>query len=143
MQQDQQAGAPLRTGDASPIHMHLSHAARLLGGYLYRYSSEVKLHEAMAEVLAQAGISFEREHVLDAKNRADFWLDGLVIEVKVDGSIGEALRQVGRYAALERVDGVLLASTCRWARPELQDVPGGGGWGGKACAIVHLQRQAL
>jgi hypothetical protein len=140
MHHEHQAGAPLRTGDASPVHMHLSRAARLLGGYLYRYSSEVKLHEAMAEVLDQAGISFEREHILDAKNRADFWLDGLVIEVKVDGTLAEALRQVDRYIHLPQVTGVLLASTQRWAEAPLKDRPT---WGGKAFQMVRLGRQAL
>lgn len=100
MPTEQKAGAPLRTGDASPTHMHLSFLARTLGAYLYRYSSEVKLHEAMAEVLTKAGASFKREHILDARNRADFWLDGLVIEVKVDGTLSEALRQVDRYINL-------------------------------------------
>jgi hypothetical protein len=100
----------------------------------------VKLHEAIAEVLDQAGISFEREHILDAKNRADFWLDGLVIEVKVDGTLAEALRQVDRYIHLPQVTGVLLASTQRWAEAPLKDRPA---WGGKAFQMVRLGRQAL
>ena len=140
---------PYRVGPlpAAEVNMRMRALSTLLGGFNYRYGSEVQLHGTLAQVLLEAGHEFVREFQLDQNNRADFWLPlgagGIVIEVKVDGSIGEALRQVGRYAALERVDGVLLASTCRWARPELQDVPGGGGWGGKACAIVHLQRQSL
>lgn len=140
MPTEQKAGAPLRTGDASPTHMHLSFLARTLGAYLYRYSSEVKLHEAMAEVLTKAGASFKREHILDARNRADFWLDGLVIEVKVDGTLSEALRQVDRYIHLPHVTGVLLASTQRWAAAPLKDRPA---WNGKAFQMVRLGRQTL
>lgn len=137
----------LRGSFPSEALVRLRALSTLLGGFNYRYGSEVQLHATLAQVLLEAGHEFVREFQLDQNNRADFWLPlgagGIVIEVKVDGGIGEALRQVGRYAALERVDGVLLASTCRWARPDVQDVPGGGGWGGKACAIVHLQRQSL
>ncbi|HGM7877007.1 TPA: hypothetical protein ACKRQV_001276 [Pseudomonas aeruginosa] len=140
MMSAQSPGSSLRTGDASSTHMHLSRVAHLLGGYLYRYSSEVKLHEAIAEVLDQAGIIFERERILDAKNRADFWVDGLVIEVKVDGTLSEALRQVDRYIHLPQVTGVLLASTQRWAAAPLKDRPA---WGGKAFQMVRLGRQAL
>jgi hypothetical protein len=135
--------------EASPTHIHLllRTLVNLLGGFNYRYGSEVQLHATLAQVLLEAGIRHVREFHLDEDNRADFWLPleqgGLVIEVKVDGGIGDALRQVSRYAALPSVQGVLLASTCRWARPELSDVPATGGWGGKPAAIVHLKRQAL
>lgn len=138
----------LKTGVPSEMHVRLRALVSLLGGFNYRYGSEVQLHATLGQVLLEAGIEFVREFQLDAENRADFWLPlggltGLVIEVKVDGSISEALRQVGRYAALERVQAVLLASTCRWAKPELQGVPTAGGWGGKPAAIVHLPRQSL
>lgn len=125
---------------ASPLHMHLSHLANTLGSYLYRYGSEVQLHEAMAKVLDQAGVTHAREHILDPRNRADFWIDGLVIEVKVDGTLAEALRQVDRYIQLPQVTGVLLASTQRWADKPLVKRPS---WGGKPFQMIRLARQAL
>lgn len=124
----------------SSHHMHLAKLANVLGNYLYRYGSEVKLHEALANVLEQAGFSFTREHALDTKNRADFWLDGIVIEVKVDGSLAAALRQCDRYISLPQVKGVLLASTQRWADTPLVKRPE---WGGKPFMIVRLGRQSL
>ena len=114
--------------------------ASLLGGYHYRYGSEVQLHQALSTVLTDAGFEHEREVALDARNRADFWLEGIVIEVKVDGSLAAALRQCQRYLALPQVHAVLLASTQRWAdtamakRPELA---------GKPFHIVRLRRQTL
>lgn len=120
--------------------MRLRQVDGLLAGFAYRYSSEVQLHDRIAAVLDKAEIPYERERVLDAKNRADFWLDGLVIEVKVDGGIGEALQQVGRYINLPQVEGVLLASSCRWAAARLRERPV---WQGKPFEMVYLQRQAL
>lgn len=131
---------PPAKGALSHYHMHLSALARMVGGFNYRYGNEVQLHEALAEVLTMAGYAFEREYVLDAKNRADFWLDGLVIEVKVDGALSEALRQVDRYIALPQVKGVLLASTQRWAAQQLDARPA---WQGKPFQMVRLGRQAL
>jgi len=130
----------LRSGQAAEEHMQLAALGRLLGGFRYRYGSEVQLHEVMASVLTTAGHPFEREYRLDARNRADFWIDGLVIEVKVDGSLSAALRQVGRYIALPQVRGVLLASTERWGGDALVDRPA---WGGKAFNMIRLGRQAL
>lgn len=140
----------LTVSPATEAHLHLRNLESLLGAYSYRYGSEVQLHATLAQVLVEAGIECVREFQLDQHSRADFWLPmddgGLVIEVKVCGSIGDAVRQVVRYAGFEQVRGVLLASSCRWA---LKDQ-----WvlaarrapltlAGKPAAIVHLQRQAL
>lgn len=124
----------------SSFHMRLSSIARLLGGYLYRYGSEIQLHEALAQVIGEAGYDFKREHVLDARNRADFWIEGIVVEVKVGGSLAQALRQVDRYIQLPQVHGVVLASTERWALQELLARPT---WQCKAFQMIRLGRQAL
>ncbi|WP_439444469.1 hypothetical protein ABWU93_11495 [Xanthomonas translucens pv. translucens] len=131
---------PLVTGKASEEHMRLAALARLLGGFRYRYGSEVQLHEAMASVLAGAGHAFEREYRLDDRNRVDFWLYGLVIEVKVGGSLSEALHQADRYIHLPAVTGVLLASTARWGETRLAARPTAHG---KPLQLVRLSRQAL
>jgi hypothetical protein len=133
----ERAGA---AGKPNEVHMRLSSLAKLLGGVRYRYGSEVQLHEVMADLLTGAGYEFVREHRLDAKNRADFWLDGIVIEVKVDGSAGDALRQVDRYISLPQVQGVLLAGTPVWASTPLAKYPA---WQDKAFHLTRLQRQAL
>ena len=140
MPQNQSEPRHLKTGDASEQHMKLAALARLLGNFLYRYGSEVQLHDALARVLDDAGYQYSREFVLDAKNRADFCLGGIVIEVKVDGALSEALRQVDRYINLPQVTGVLLASTQRWADKPLADRPA---WQGKAFQMIRLGRQAL
>jgi len=114
--------------------------ALLLGSVRYRYASEAKLHDVIELLLKEAGIVYTREYRIDAQNRADFWINGIVIEVKVDGTAGDALRQVDRYIRLEGVHGVLLAATPMWASTQIKARPQ---WGGKAFAMVRLQRQAL
>ena len=114
--------------------------ATLLSRFTYRYSNEIHLHDAIAGVLEQAGHDFEREFVLDAHNRADFYLHGLVIEVKVDGSLADALRQVGRYSRFDCVSAVLLAGAVPWARSSLPELPQ---MNGKAFSLVHLPRRFL
>jgi hypothetical protein len=124
---------------ADPLFI-LSAVTNHLSRYAYRYSDEIQLHERIAQVLTLHGIEFERERVLDARNRADFWLDGLVIEVKVGGGLSEALHQVGRYIKLPDVTGVILAGTPRWAGEELQSPPV---WLDKPFQMLRLARQSL
>lgn len=112
--------------------------ATQLGGYRYRFGSEDQLHDRLADVLDAGGRYFVREHRLDAHNRADFWIDGVVVEVKVAGSAGAALRQALRYAELPQVAGVVVASTCRWADTAFPSTPAG-----KPFAVVRLWRQVL
>jgi len=136
----QKAVAPVKAGTAMEEQLQLKGIGRLLAGFGYRYGSEVQLHQALATVLEQAGHAHVREYRLDASNRADFWLDGLVIEVKVAGSLADALRQVGRYINLPQVRGVLLVTTERWGERQLVARPA---WDGKPFNIVRLKRQAL
>lgn len=132
--------APVKPGTAMEEQLQLKGIGRLLAGFGYRYGSEIQLHQALSAVLDQAGHAHVREYRLDASNRADFWLDGLVIEVKVAGSLADALRQVGRYITLQHVRGVLLATTERWGERPLVARPA---WQGKPFNIIRLKRQAL
>ncbi|NWA11927.1 hypothetical protein [Pseudomonas gingeri] len=124
----------------SEARMRLNNLANLLGRYSYRFSSEVNLHARLATVFEAEGIEFERERIMDARNRADFWVDGIVIEVKIDGSMPEALRQVDRYINLPDVQGVILAGTPRWAAEQLKEKPT---WQDKPFQMVRLARQSL
>lgn len=120
--------------------IHLNAIANQLARYSYRFGNEVQLHERIAEVLDLYGFTYERERILDARNRADFWIDGLVIEVKVDGAVSEALRQVSRYISLPDVKGVILAGTPRWAGQALAAKPD---WQDKPFRMIRLARQSL
>lgn len=125
---------------AAQVDARLRQLAERVGGYAYRYSDEDQLHGILADLLTEAGErDFTREYAVDRKNRFDFWFqnEGLVIEVKVKGSLSQALRQIDRYAALPQVKGILLASTLRWTDltiSSLHGIPVRG---------VHLPRQCL
>jgi len=109
--------------------------------YRYRYRGEIQLQDGMQYVLEQAGYQVERERVLGPRRqRGDLWIDGLVVEVKVDGSLSAALRQVSDYMQCATVRGVILASTERWAKTPLQHLPE---WGGKPFMMIQVQRQCL
>lgn len=118
----------------------LNSIANHLARYGYRYSNEVALHKALGQVLTANGFEFKQEHVLDAQNRADFWVNGIVIEVKVAGSMSGALHQVDRYINLPHVKGVILAGTPRWAGQRLVKKPV---WQDKPFQMVHLVRQSI
>lgn len=115
--------------------------ADLLTRYRFRYRNEDQLQERLAELLKQHGVGFCREYRIDAANRFDFLLPhGVVLEVKVKGSLADALRQVDRYLALPQVNCVILAGTPRWAAESLPERPD---WAGKGFHMVKLERQSL
>lgn len=97
--------------------MTLRRIVAALGSHAYRYADEHQLHDGLAVVLDQVGISYEREYIAGPKDRFDFLCDGgIVIEAKIDGSLPVALRQVGRYCARDEVAAVVLVTTRQWGR---------------------------
>ncbi|HEU0197076.1 MAG TPA: hypothetical protein VFQ88_07710 [Nevskiaceae bacterium] len=115
--------------------------ANLLHGYRYLFGNEYQLQAAVAEVLRSAGEGVTREEILDRHSRADVMLeDGILVEVKTEGSLSAALRQCERYSTLTAVHGIVLAAAVSWARGQLVSRPT---MSGKPFALVHLARQAL
>lgn len=93
----------------------LDRVVDLLPRFSYRFANEVALHEGLAEVLDTDGISYVREFVAGPQDRFDFLIEpGIVIEAKIKGSMPQALRQIGRYAARADVTAVLLVTTRHW-----------------------------
>lgn len=95
--------------------MMLRSLVETLPRFSYRYSDEISLHEAMATVLTDAGIEFQREVVAGPRDRFDFLVPpGIVIEAKIKGSMSKALIQINRYAARDDVKAVVLVTTRFW-----------------------------
>jgi hypothetical protein len=107
----------------------------LISSYQLCHTSEVLLQRAIEEVLTRNIGAVEREVRLSTADRPDFmvWLRteccgqtrcirgafckpgggerGIAIEVKVDGSQSEVMRQLHRYAQHDKVIEILLVTT--------------------------------
>lgn len=111
----------------SSICERMEQLQRLLCAHAYRFNDEKDLQAGIEEVLQAAGIEYQREHQIDAHNRSDFVVDGIVLEVKIKGSLPVAARQCYRYQRLPDVRGVMLLATNSWAKtswlPEQDGTP--------------------
>jgi hypothetical protein len=97
------------------VDMMLRGLVETLPRFSYRYSDEISLHEAMATVLTDTGIKFQREVVAGPRDRFDFLVPpGIVIEAKIKGSLSQALTQIARYAARPDVTAVVLVTPRFW-----------------------------
>jgi len=90
--------------------------AKHLRSYRFRWHNEASLQKAVHLALKSGPWKVDREHRLSESDRVDFYLtsaDGLrlAVELKVQGDMESVQRQVARYAASTKVDGVLLVST--------------------------------
>jgi hypothetical protein len=88
-----------------------SSLASLLSHYRHRYDNEGELQASIAKVLGSHGIAFEREVRLSDKDRPDFMVGGVAIEVKVASSRADVLRQLARYAEHPEVSGMVLVTS--------------------------------
>jgi hypothetical protein len=77
-----------------------------------RHANERQLQDALAMVLDQVGLSYQREHRLSDEDVIDFLVEGcLGMEVKVGGSEAALLRQVARYAQHGAIARLLVVTT--------------------------------
>lgn len=84
--------------------------ARLIEQHRFRSFDESSLQAGIELLLQEQGVEFEREkRVGDC--RFDFWIEGMVVEVKIKGSVSDLLRQLHRYAELDLVKDLLVVTT--------------------------------
>jgi hypothetical protein len=87
----------------------------ILNGCRFRFNDETDLQDGIALALGKAGIRYEREKILGPLDRPDFLLEShIVLEIKIKGSLADALRQINRYTKHEAVRSVLLVGTPSW-----------------------------
>jgi hypothetical protein len=110
----------------------------VIGSFRYSFASERDLQDGIAQVLFQRGIRFDREVRLSDKDRPDFMVDGIAVEVKVEGSPTEIQRQLSRYADSKLVTGLLLVSR---KMQHAHKFPAS--IGGKPLVVVTLEASAL
>lgn len=97
----------------------------------FSHVDEDELQRGIAEALEAAGIAFEREAVR-GRDRFDFLVGRIVVEVKVKGSRAALIEQVYRYAKRLDVDGIVIATT------RSQHRGADGIFAGRPCRVVHL-----
>lgn len=113
----------------------VAHLLRLLSHTRLPVSDEKALQAAIADVLTDVAIPFEREASV-AGGVIDFLFPfGTGLEVKIGGSARDVLRQLEGYAEDERISNLILATSAPMAMPETI--------GGKRCTIVNLGRAWL
>lgn len=79
--------------------------------YRLTFGDEMALQNQLAEIFTAHAITFEREYVLSAQDRPDFFIMPFAIEVKLGGSIDKHLRQMKRYNNHPNVQGTILICT--------------------------------
>lgn len=77
-------------------------------------STEAAAHNALADALQAAGLDVQREVRLNDRERIDLLVDGVGIEVKVQGTRRDIWRQLQRYAASEQIHALVLATSAAW-----------------------------
>lgn len=103
--------------------------ARAVRAARFNCSNEAELQAAIATVFEAAGIGFEREVRLTAKDRIDFLCaGGLGVEVKVGGDAAHVLRQLHRYAQRPEVLALMLITTRATHRTIATDLNGKHVW---------------
>jgi hypothetical protein len=118
----------------TPETRTLDQVLALLRRYRYPISTETALQLAVATVLTDAGIGYQREVVFGPENRLDFYLPHLklALELKIKGSAAEVTRQLFRYAKDERV-AVIVLMTSRHTHAAVPHE-----MNGKAIAVITL-----
>ena len=119
----------LRDGEAVSFGLWASHAAARVRAALEGLNprgSEARVQVTLAAAMHRAGIVFEREVEIIPRggrlhfDRIDFLVgDGPGLEVKIEGSRAEVLRQLDRYAESPRIAHLMLVTT----RAQLHTMP--------------------
>lgn len=85
--------------------------AELLTGYSFNFSDEKDLQEAIAQIFEAENIPFEREVTITEKDRIDFMVGDIGIEVKIGFSLSAVIHQLHRYAQNEAIRELILVTT--------------------------------
>lgn len=74
----------------------------------YRFNSEAELQDGIAIALDSAGLEHAREVVLTRRDRIDFMVGDVGVEVKIKGGITDLTSQLSRYAGLPQIAALVV-----------------------------------
>jgi hypothetical protein len=82
------------------------------------WATELEMQDELEKALIDLGIEYEREASLDARDRVDFMIGPVAVELKIKGALMDIYRQIERYAAHDRVKAVVLITPKNMDLPE-------------------------
>lgn len=89
--------------------MTASEIGALLRGYRFDCSTEQALQDGISDALR--AVPHEREKRLGPKDRPDFVVGSVAVEVKIGGGLSPLIRQVHRYAQHDCVSEILVVTS--------------------------------
>jgi hypothetical protein len=106
-----------------------------LKGRCFDLGNETRLQREIARVFDKKNIPYKREVVLSDRDRIDFMVNNIGIEIKINGSSSKIFRQCRRYCKHNEVDELILASNKAMGLPKNIE--------GKPAFFLHLGRAWL
>ena len=91
----------------------------IIGAQSYDISSEAMLQRGIFDVLTDRGYTPSKEYQLSPKDRIDFMIGNIGIEVKIGGARNALIRQLHRYAPSDEIWELLVVTTA----PNLLPLP--------------------
>lgn len=101
-----------RTVEARDERVEAETVAGVVRKYRFGFVAEDQLQLGLAAAFEAEGLEAEREVRLSPRDRIDFLIGGVGVEVKVDGSAAQVERQLARYAQSPRVHSLVLVTNC-------------------------------
>jgi hypothetical protein len=94
-----------------PASGQVERVTQVLRAYRARPQNELDIQLGLAAIFDEHGVVYQREVVLTQKDRIDFLVGTLGIEIKLQGSRHQVFQQLTRYLAHERIGEVMLFTT--------------------------------
>lgn len=98
-------------------------------------STEAALQAQLEKIFKEKEIPYQREFVLDTKNRIDFLCGDVGIEIKVYQPIKSIFKQCERYAKFDQIGSLILVTGRTMGFPSEIN--------GKSCYLVSLGKAWL
>lgn len=115
--------------------MEIGEIIKLLSTKRFIVNDEKELQKSIEDVFKASGVQYQREFTLDPKNRPDFFINGIAIEIKIKGSAKKIYRQCERYCQFDNVKALLLITNRSIGFPQQIN--------GKDCYLMNLGKSWL
>lgn len=115
--------------------MEIGEIIKLLSTKRFIVNDEKELQKSIEDVFKVSGVEYEREFRLDPKNRPDFFINGIAIEIKIKGNAKKIYKQCERYCQFDNVKSLLLITNRSMGFPQQIN--------GKDCYIMNLGKSWL